>query len=197
MLKSFRINPQDMEETRIEVVQRWFVFYPSLQIAFNCEFLDEYLIFSTEFHFDMKSPGTQFWYRGKKKKKTTNKVKLLLFLLVVFILMFPGSCSVFACHCSLVFFRIIHFSLVWNCCATISLWKTNIFPSIFAKLPTVQQTSLSFSGGGTAELKGKSSVGQSTTLRVRSHPGHPRVLPRVWQCWELLLSAMVCPGVIS
>lgn len=52
-------------------------------------------------------------------------------------------------------FIILHFSLVWNCCTAIALWKTNFFASIFAKLPTVQQTSLSFSGGGTAELKGE------------------------------------------
>lgn len=35
-----------------------FFFDLSLQTTFNCEFLDKYFIFITQFHFDMKSSGT-------------------------------------------------------------------------------------------------------------------------------------------
>lgn len=63
VLSSFRIN------LRIAVMERCFRF--SSIIAFNCEFIDKYLILSTQFHFDMKSPGTCGPNtEGKKKNRT-------------------------------------------------------------------------------------------------------------------------------
>lgn len=46
-------------------------FWFSSIIAFNCEFIDKYLILSTQFHFDVKSPGTCGPNtEGKKKNRT-------------------------------------------------------------------------------------------------------------------------------